>query len=124
MNTWISWALAVAAVYVGYKSFGWQGIIFALTLIAFWLLLQYSRIMRIMTTAAKFPIGQVPDARSLGLKLRKNQPLVEVLKMTKCLGLLMNKSPETYRWTDGYGHFVVVVFEQGRVSSWTMGNGA
>ncbi|CAN5708611.1 hypothetical protein BH09PSE5_BH09PSE5_51170 [soil metagenome] len=120
MNIWISWALAVAALYVGYKNYGWQGVIFALTLIAFWLLLQYSRVMRIMTTAGKSPIGYVTDARSLALKIRKGQPLVEVLKLTKSLGRLTNESPETYRWSDDNGDGVNIVFVQGRASTWTL----
>lgn len=118
MNTLTTWGLAIAALAVGYRSYGWQGFIFAVTLIVFWLLLQFSRIMRIMTTAGKAPIGYVTDARSLNLRLRKGLPLVEVLKLTKSLGRLTSQFPETFRWADDNHDAVDVVFQGGRISSW------
>jgi hypothetical protein len=120
MNIWISWALAVGAVYVGYKNYGWQGILFALTIIVFWLLLQYSRINRIMTKAGASELGRVNDARSLNLRLRKNLPMLDVLKMTNSLGVKTSQSPETYRWWDANGDAVDVVFVQGRTSTWAL----
>jgi hypothetical protein len=122
MNTWIGWALAVAALYVGYKNFGWQGIVFAITLIVFWLLMQYSRINRVMRRIANHPKGHVGDARGLALKLKKGVSLLDVLKMTNSLGLLTQQTPETYRWSDDSGQSIDVVFVDGRASSWTLGS--
>jgi hypothetical protein len=123
MNTWISWALAVAALYVGYKNFGWQGIVFAISLIVFWLLMQYSRINRVMRRVANSPKGHVGDARGLALKLKKGLPLIDVLKMTDSLGLLTRQEPETYRWADDNGRSIDVVFDKGRTSVWTLDSG-
>jgi hypothetical protein len=120
-NTWIGYALAAAAFYVGYRNYGWQGVIFATTVVVFWLLLQYSRVNRVMTKAAASEMGTVSDARSLGLKLKKGQPLVDVLKMTGSLGLRTSNEPETFRWTDPTGASIEVVFEKGRASRWSLG---
>ena len=121
MNIWISWALAVAALYIGYKNFGWQGIVFAITLIVFWLLLQYSRVNRLMTKVGAAEKGRVGDARSLAPKLKKGLPLIDVLKMTNSLGILIHSEPETFRWSDGNGDAVDVMFDvKGRTASWTL----
>jgi hypothetical protein len=120
MNMLLTWSLAIAALVVGYRYYGWQGVVFAMSLIAFWMLLQFSRLMRVMTVAGKSPIGQVADARSLGLRLRMGQPLVDVLKLTKSLGERIAYDPETFRWTDANGDSVQVVFVDGCASSWSL----
>lgn len=118
MNSLTSWGLAIAALAVGYYNYGWQGFVLAASVVTFWLLLQFSRIMRIMTTAGKSPIGHIPDARSLNLRLKRGLPLVEVLKITRSLGELKAQMPETFRWTDDNGDFVEIVFRGGRADSW------
>ena len=48
MNPIIGWGLAAIAVAIAWQKYGWQGVAFAVTLIVFWLLLQFSRAMRVM----------------------------------------------------------------------------
>jgi hypothetical protein len=44
----VGWALAVAAVAAGYVGYGWPGVVLAVTVVVFWLLLQFSRALRVM----------------------------------------------------------------------------
>ena len=43
----IGWALAAAALAAGWLGYGWRGLVLALSVIAFWLLLQASRTLAI-----------------------------------------------------------------------------
>jgi hypothetical protein len=43
MNQALGVALAVAALGLGYTSYGWRGVVLAVTVVVFWLLLQFSR---------------------------------------------------------------------------------
>ena len=63
MSAPAGWALAVAAIVIGHVSYGWPGVALAFTVIAFWLLLQFSRAVRTMRDAAGAPIGYVANAK-------------------------------------------------------------
>ena len=39
-SAWLGWGLAVAAVAAGYVGYGWQGVVLAVTVASFWLMLQ------------------------------------------------------------------------------------
>lgn len=119
-NNWITWLLPIAALAVGYNQYGWQGVIFAITLIVFWLLMQFNRINRVMKQAASNKMGYVVEAKSFNLRLRKGQSLFDVVKMTRSLGEPVRQVPETYRWADDDGDAVEVIFEKGRTTSWTL----
>ena len=41
----IGWALAAAALLAGWLSYGWRGLVLALSVIAFWLLLGVSELI-------------------------------------------------------------------------------
>ena len=43
MNPWIGWTLATLLVLAGWTRYGWQGVLFAVTAVVFWLLLQFNR---------------------------------------------------------------------------------
>ena len=42
-SAWLGWGLAVAAVAAGYVGYGWKGVVLAVTVAFFWLLLQFSQ---------------------------------------------------------------------------------
>ena len=96
----IGWALAVAAVAVGYAGYGWRGVLLAVTVVVFWLLLQFSRALRVMQLAAQAPVGQVPSAVMLHAKLHPGMPLMAVIKLTRSLGRKVRDEPETFAWRD------------------------
>ena len=120
MNARLGWALAVLAVALGYFFYGWRGVVVAGSGMVFWLLLQFSRAMRVMRTAALAPVGTVPNAVMLNARLSNRMRLMDVLLLTRSLGEKLADQPETYRWFDGGGDAVRVVLQHGRCSEWTL----
>ena len=120
MNTWIGIGLALIALLGGGFLYGWQGVMLALTVVVFWLLLQFSRLMRVMKAASEGPVGHVDSAVMLNAKLRSGMKLVEVLPLTRSLGQKVREQPETYGWTDAGGARVELQMEKGTVSSWQL----
>lgn len=119
MTVWMGWFLAIAALGVGWQAYGWQGVLLAVSIIVFWLLLQFSRTMRVMRKAAERPMGDVSSAVMMNAKLHAGIPLLDVIRMTGSLGRRTAETPETYAWADAGGAEVEVVFENGRVARWT-----
>ena len=70
MNPQIGWTLAVVATALAWYQYGWQGVILAISVIVFWLLLQFSRALRVLRQASARPVGTVPNAVMLHSKLR------------------------------------------------------
>jgi len=116
----IGWVLAVAAVAVGYAGYGWRGVLLAVTVIVFWLLLQFSRALRVMRLAAQAPVGQVPSAVMLHAKLHPGMPLMAVIKLTRSLGRKVRDEPETFAWRDESGAEVEIEFAGGRCQVWRL----
>ena len=119
-NPLVGWALAVLAVAVGYFQWGWQGVVLGVTVIVFWLLLQFSRALRVLRNAGSAPVGQVPSAVMLHTKLQRGQRLPEILKFTKSLGIKLADDPETFEWRDAGGDAVRVELRGGRLEHWTL----
>lgn len=120
MNTKIGWGLAAVAVAMGYWFFGWRGVALAGSGMVFWLLLQFSRSMRVMRTAAGAPMGSVPSAVMLHARLQVGMPLMKILPLTRSLGEKRADDPETFRWTDASGASVTVELVQGRCTQWRL----
>ncbi len=124
MSAAIGWGLALAALVGGYLSYGWQGLVLAITVIVFWVLLQFSRAMRAMRQASARPVGQVANAVMLNARLRRGLRLVDVLALTRSLGTALHTDPqavdETFAWVDGGGDRVEVDLHQGRVTAWRL----
>ena len=112
----VGWALAVVAVAVGYTSYGWPGVALAVSVIVFWLLLQFSRALRVMRTAADRPVGHVDSAVMLQSRLQAGMPLAQVMKLTRSLGEKRGDAPESYAWRDAGGDEVIVEMKDGRLS--------
>jgi hypothetical protein len=119
-NAWVGWAVAVAAIAAGFVSYGWPGVVLAITVIVFWLLLQFSRALRTLRAAAQKPVGTVASAVMLSTRLQKGMRLPEVLKLTGSLGRRVADEPETWAWADGGADEVQVVLDAGRVSTWEL----
>ena len=120
MNPVVGWALAAAALAAGWFGYGWPGVVLAATVIVFWLLLQFNRVLRAMQQAAGRPVGSVPSAVMLHARLREGMPLLEVLKLTRSLGVRVGDEPEAFRWQDAGGDAVRVELKRGRVGRWTL----
>lgn len=122
MNATIEWLLALAALVLGYLVYGWQGLVLAITVIAFWLLLQFSRTLRVMRLAAQAPIGHVGNAVMLNAQLSQGMRLPQVIALTKSLGRRVAGAPiETWAWSDANGDEVQVQFDKaGRCCDWQL----
>jgi hypothetical protein len=120
MTAWVGWALAVAAVAVGYAGYGWPGVLLALGVVVFWLLLQFSRALRVLRAASQQPVGTVPNAVMLHSRLRTGLRLPQVLALTHSLGAKVAEDPETWAWRDDAGDEVQVELRHGRVADWRL----
>lgn len=117
MNKTVGWILAVLALVVGYASYGWPGVVLAITVIVFWMLLQFSRVMRVLRQAGQAPVGHVDNAVMLHSRLHPGMKLLDVLPMTRSLGQKVSDDPETFAWTDAGGDRVVLELVDGRLRS-------
>ncbi len=120
MNPVVGWTLAAAALVAGWFAWGWQGMVLAVTLIVFWLLLQFSRTLRTMKTAAGRPLGRVANAVMLQSKLAAGMNLLQVIQLTGSLGRQLSKEPEVFAWQDDGGDAVHVTLAGGKVSGWVL----
>ncbi|HZF79260.1 MAG TPA: hypothetical protein VEZ89_05665 [Rubrivivax sp.] len=124
-NPWLGWALALAAVIAGFVSYGWKGLVLAITAIAFWLLLQFSRALRTLRDAAQAPVGLVANAVMLHSRLRTGMRLPEVLRLTGSLGRKVQApatqaADEAWLWADVAGDEVLLLLRDGRTQSWQL----
>jgi hypothetical protein len=126
MNATMGWVLAAAAVGAGWFSYGWPGLALAISVVVFWLLLQFSRAMRVMRQAAGSPVGRVPSAVMLQARLKTGQTMLQVLTLTRSLGhkqpLPADAAPadEAWAWEDEGGVRVLLMFGGGKLLRWTL----
>ena len=120
MNPILGWAMALIALAAGWRGYGWPGIALALSVIVFWLLVQFNRSVKVMRNAAGAPIGHIDSAVMLNAKLSAGLPMLRVVTLTRSLGRRMADQPETWAWADASGSEVTVVFDKGRCKRWTL----
>lgn len=124
MNPWIGWTLALLALFASWQAYGINGIALGVTLIVFWLVLQFNRTIRVMKNAAASPIGHVPSAVMLNAKLKPGMTMLQIVTMTKSLGRKASadgETPERWAWGDAGESTVTVVMDGGgRVASWSL----
>ncbi len=124
MNPAATWALIAAALAAGWYAYGWQGLVLAVTAITFWMLLQFSRVTRVMRKAGNAPVGRVNSAVMLQSKLREGMSLMQVLALTGSLGERIEPpaegAEESWRWCDDGGVCVTISLRGGRVVRWML----
>jgi hypothetical protein len=111
------WALAVAAIAGGYVGWGWKGVVLAITVIVFWLLLQFSRALRVLRIAGQNPVGRIGSAVMFASRLHVGMKLPQVLLHSRSLGIKLGDTPETWAWADDSGDRVVAEFHHGRLAT-------
>ena len=120
MNPLIGWTLAVVATALAWYQYGWQGVILAISVIVFWLLLQFSRAIRAMKNAGGAPIGHVGSAVMLNSRLKAGMTLLQIIGLTKSLGQRVGDEgvePERWVWADDGGVSVTLVLQGGKLVS-------
>jgi hypothetical protein len=120
MNPIVGWSLAVLGIAAGYVGWGWPGVVLGVTVIVFWLLLQFSRSLRVLKKAAGAPIGHVDSVVMLHSKLKTGMTLSQVLPLTRSLGTRLSDTPERWGWADPGGARVSLEFDGGKLQSWTL----
>lgn len=109
----------IAAVVLAYRFYGWQGVAGVASMLVFWVLLNFNRMMQVLKRAANRPIGYVDSAVMLNAKLKPGMTLMHVIAMTKALGELKSPKdtqPEVFAWTDGSESRVTATFVSGKLS--------
>jgi phosphatidylglycerophosphate synthase len=116
----VGWVLAVLAIALGHAQWGWPGVALAISVIVFWLLLQFSRALRVMKNAGAAPLGHVDSAVMLHSRLSKGMSLMQVITLTRSLGRKTADNPETFEWADPSGAVVCVELTRGRCTAWRL----
>lgn len=115
--------LGVALVVVAYRSYGWAGVALVAGGIVMWMLLHFTRMMKVLQRASKRPIGYCDSAVMLNAKLRPGVNLLHVVAMTRALGEQLSpkeQQPEVFRWTDGSASSVTCEFANGKLVKWEL----
>ena len=115
--------LGVVAVAVAWRSYGWPGVALAVGGIVMWMLLHFTRLIKVMQNTSKRPLGYCDSAVMLNARLRPGVNLLHVMAMTKSLGEPVSDKdaqPEVYRWTDGGASSVTCEFARGKLVKWTL----
>jgi hypothetical protein len=120
MNPIVGWVLAALFVGLAWQQYGWQGVVFAATAIAFWLLLQFNRAMRVIRGAAGSPVGHVGSAVMLNARLKPGMTMMQIVGLARSLGRKVSDDPERYEWVDASGARVTVTLHRGRCTAWEL----
>ena len=115
--------LGVVVVAVAYRGFGWPGVALAVGGIVMWMLLHFTRMMKVLQRAANRPVGYCDSAVMLNAKLRPGVNLLHVMAMTRAVGEPLSEKdaqPEVFRWTDAGGSHVTCEFTDGKLVGWTL----
>ena len=119
-NPIVGWGLATLGIAAGYVGWGWPGVVLGITVLVFWLLLQFSRSLRVLKQAAGAPVGHVGSAVMLQSKLKAGMTLSQVLPLTRSLGTKLGDAPERWGWVDPGGARISLEFEAGKLQSWAL----
>ena len=80
-------AVAGAILIVGaWQAWGWRGVLLVSGAIVMYLLLQFNRLMTVLSRAAKNPKGYVGSAVMLNAKLKAGVNLMHVMALTQSIG--------------------------------------
>jgi hypothetical protein len=120
MSARLGWALAACLVALAGSLQGWRGALLAVTVVVFWLLLQFGQAMRTMRRAARSPVGHVTSAIMLNARLQRGMTMMQVLALTQSLGRQLSDTPPTWAWEDAGGDAVHVVMAGARLDRWTL----
>lgn len=124
MDPRIGWPLAAVAIALGWWLWGWQGLALGGTMVSFWLVMQFTRAMKVMRAAGQSPVGYIKSALMLSTRLQAGMRMLDVVVLTKSLGQQTSTTPEVWRWSDTGGDAIDLHFDpKGRLQRWTLQRG-
>ena len=109
----------IAGLGLAYRSYGWAGVAGLATVLVFWMLLHFTRMMQVLKRAASRPIGYVDSAVMLNARLKPGMTLMHVVAMTRSLGSRVSDKdvqPEIFRWNDAGESTVTCTFVAGKLA--------
>ena len=115
--------LGVALVVMAYRSYGWPGVALVSGVIVMWMLLHFTRMMKVLQRAADRPVGHCDSAVMLNARLRPGVNLLHVVALTRALGEPLSdkdSQPEVFRWSDNSGSHVTCEFRNGKLVKWEL----
>ncbi len=115
--------VGVALAFLAWRNYGWPGVALVVGGIVMWMLLHFTRMMKVLQRASQRPVGYCDSAVMLNAKLRPGVNLLHVLALTRAVGEQLSpkeQQPEVYRWTDGSASSVTCEFGQGRLVKWEL----
>ncbi len=118
MNSWLGWALAAVLTWIAWQTYEYRGLAFAASVIVFWLLLTFNRVVRAMKRAADHPVGHVDSAVMFHAGLAEGMTMLQIVAKTKTLGKRTEATDDDWRWSDEGGSHVDLHFEGGRLVRW------
>jgi len=113
----------VGLVVLAYRSYGWAGVALVTGGIVMWMLLHFTRMMKVLQRAGNRPIGWVDSAVMLNARLSAGVNLLHVVGLTRSLGEQLSEpdaQPEVFRWTDGSASHVTCEFHHGKLVKWDL----
>ncbi|HEX6018425.1 MAG TPA: hypothetical protein VFZ28_10020 [Burkholderiaceae bacterium] len=119
----VGWALAALAIAIGYLQWRWPGVALAVTMIVFWLLLQFSRALRVLRNAGRAPVGHIDSAVMLAARLQRGQRLPQILALTRSLGRRADGEDgdhEVFEWRDAGDDVVRAELVRGKLVRWQL----
>ena len=116
--------IGVVVLLVGaWRAWDWPGVALVGGGLLMWLLLHFTRMMKVLERARDRPVGYCGSAVMLNAKLRPGVNLLHVIAMTRALGEQLGEKdaqPEIWRWTDGGGSHVTCEFRGGKLARWEL----
>lgn len=106
-----------------WRLYGWRGLVAVVSGLAFWAMLNVTRVLLVLKRAARSPVGYVGSAVMLHAKLKPGLALLDVMALTGSLGEALSAKddqPQILRWTDDGESHVSCEFREGRLASWQL----
>jgi len=116
----VGWSLAAVLAFASWQVYGGRGLALAVSAIAFWLILQFNRTVRVMKLAAQNPLAYVPSAVMFQAGLRPGLTMLQIVSGTRSLGRKVEGTQDDWVWSDEGGNRVRLHFERGRLATWQL----
>lgn len=124
---WIAALMILLTTAAAWRLWGGAAVATVAGALLMWLLLHYTRLMKIMQRAAHRPVGTVDSAVMLNAKLNKGMSLLHTIGLTRSLGRPLevpssgsNTAEEAFVWSDASGASVTVEFRRGKAQRWQL----
>jgi hypothetical protein len=94
-------------------------VVVSVTIIAFWMVLQFNQATRVLRQAASQPKGQIDSIVRVQSRLAHGMTMAEVLRITGSLGVPTERRDE-WLWRDAAGHEIAVTLRRNVVVRWAV----